>query len=149
MPKNKEIKPILLRLNNADVAAMIDEIEAKGIYKSRNELINKMLQYGAPELYNRLFDTKKYTKTVTGNSGAEIVLEQLNDIATRQRNEATAHDEIFTLLSIIEFLTTTLLNIELAKSKGEPVSSSDVENGLYSTLPAKLEKLKNSISGKI
>ena len=139
----------LVRLNNSDVAEMINEIERAGIYKSKNELINKILEYGVPEVYERVFGKRKNTKSVTGNNGAEVVLEQLSEIGARQKKEGKEHDELFALMTIIEFLTTTLVNIEIAKSEGVTVAKSDIENGLYASLPEKLERLKNEISGRL
>ena len=139
----------LVRLNNSDVADMINEIEQAGVYKSKNELINKILEYGVPEVYERVFGRRKNTKSVTGNTGTEVVLEQLSEIGARQKKEVKEHDELFALMTVIEFLTTTLVNIELAKSEGVAVSKTDVENGLYASLPEKLERLKNEISGRL
>ena len=78
-----------------------------------------------------------------------MVLEQLSEIGARQKKEVKEHDELFALMTVIEFLTTTLVNIELAKSEGVTVSKTDVENGLYASLPEKLERLKNEISGRL
>lgn len=149
MKKEKYSTEFLVRLNNADVAEMINELLETKVFKSRNELINKMLTYGAPEVYERVFHRRKNTKSVTGASGAEMMMEQLGDVIERQKKEVKEHDEMFTLLTVVEFLTTNLLNIEIAKSSGTTVSKTDIENGLYATLPEKLERLKASISGKI
>lgn len=147
--KKYDNKPIMLRLNNSDVLDIIEEIESANIYKSKNELINKILSYGAPILYEKIFDKRKYTKPLTGGSGAEVVMEKLKDIEQRQKKESRAHDELIGLLAIIEYLTTTLVNIELAKINGETLSENDVLNGVYSTLPEKLEEIKKLLSGKI
>ena len=148
MSKKIENKPIMLRLNNVDVLTMINEIDKANIYKSKNELINKMLEYGAPELYNRVFNKSNYTKSTTTN-GIELLLSKLNDIETHQKKRAGAENEIFSLLTIIEFLTTTLLNIEIAKIEGKGVSVDGINAGLYATLPAQLENLKSQLLGKL
>ena len=149
MPKKTiDNKPIMLRLSNLDVIEMIGELDEAKIYKSKNELINKMLEYGAPELYTRIFGKAKYTK-VTTSSSVELILEKLDEMTSRQRSSANTENELFSLLSIIEFLTTTLLNIELAKANGETVTEGQVTAGLYSTLPPKLEALKNKLAGRL
>lgn len=146
MAKKIDNKPIMLRLNNIDVLTMINEIEATGIYKSKNELINKMLEYGAPEVYNRVFKKNTYTKS-TG--GIELLIEKLDNIEARQKRRTGTENEIFSLLSIIEFLTTTLLNIEISKAEGRTVSADGITAGIYATLPEKLEKLKSQLLGKL
>ena len=143
-----ENKPIMLRLSNLDVLKMIEEIDGANIYKSKNELLNKMLEYGAPEVYNRVFVKNNYTK-LTGSSSVEVLMEKIDDISTRQKKSAGASNEIFSLLSIIEFLTTTLLNIEIAKANGETVSAENINAGIYATLPEKLENLKSQLLGKL
>ena len=148
MGNKVENKPIMLRLNNLDVLKMIEEIDGANIYKSKNELINKMLEYGAPEVYNRVFGKNTYTK-LTGSSSVEVLMQKIDDIETRQKKSAGTTNEIFSLLSIIEFLTTTLLNIEIAKSKGETVSEENINAGLYAVLPEKLEALKSQLLGKL
>lgn len=138
----------MLRLSNLDVLKMIEEIDGANIYKSKNELLNKMLEYGAPEVYNRVFGKNNYTK-LTGSSSVEVLMEKIDDISTRQKKSAGASNEIFSLLSIIEFLTTTLLNIEIAKANGETVSAENINAGIYATLPEKLENLKSQLLGKL
>ena len=149
MPKKTiDNKPIMLRLNNLDVIETIAELEALNIYKSKNELINKMLEYGAPELYTRIIGKPRTSQQLT-TSSVELINQKLDDLSARQSSSLATENELFSLLSIIEFLATNLLNIELAKTKGETVTESNVSSGLYSTLPPKLEALKNKLAGRL
>lgn len=138
MKKNEEKAKnrVSLRVENLEMLEMLDSLEAKGAYRSKNEILNRAVEIGLPVLYNAIF-SKKQMKTQEKNDvdGAKDVA-AIKNIVVQQS----------ITLNMLEYLLATLYNIEAARAEGVEVTREFLESGCLEQLPANLAEVKKEMT---
>lgn len=131
-----------VRIYDEQMLDYIDELLGAGFFASKNEIINRAVEYGLPLIYSELFGKKVA-------SGAQNVRQSDIDFGEQMRKDLREMrltlDDLFVVMNIIEYITTTSFNLKLAELNGIAVADDDVRSGIYSQLPQQLQEVKNEI----
>lgn len=120
---------------------MMDALCAKnGAYKSKNELINRALEFAIPELYNAYFAQKVAPIVMT--SQGEVPKKLAKDVAALKNMLSQQSIEI----NMLEYLCAFLYNVEAAKAEGIEITKEFIESGVLEQLPANLEEVKRELT---
>lgn len=131
-----------IRIYDEQMLDYIDELISAGFFTSKNEIINRAVEYGLPLVYRELFGKK-----IAVGSKSETATKADDDEQLRKdmREIRLTLDDLFVVTNIIEYMTTTSYNLKLADINGITVADDDVRSGIYSQLPRQLQEIKNEI----
>lgn len=146
MAKNKsnEIRKFsqTIRIYDEQMLDYIDELLGAGYFASKNEIVNRAVEYGLPLIYSELFGKKI---AGGGPSGNILNTDSGEQIKKDLREMRLTLDELFVIMNIIEYITTTSYNLQRAELNGIDIADDDVQSGIYSQLPQNLQEVKNEI----
>lgn len=144
MSKEIDVKTIkhTVRIYDDELLTYIDELYNTGNFPSKNAVINKSIEFGIPLLYKELLGKK-----LKENGALDTNQRKENEemISKMLREIRLTTDDIFIVLNIIEYLTTTIFNMELSKLTNISITDDQVRAGLLSDLPDNLQKVKNEV----
>ena len=75
--------------------------------------------------------------------------QKLDEIEKKLKEMSYPLDDVLVLMSMVEMITSTLYNIEVARLKGEAVSADLLESGYFSALPANLQEIKDRLIARM
>ncbi|MDR3262964.1 MAG: hypothetical protein LBT30_01475 [Clostridiales bacterium] len=131
-----------VRIYDDDLLSYIEELHQTKQFNSRNDVINKGIEFGIPMLYKEIFGKrlKEFGALLPARDteNEQLVVKKLKEISLTT-------DDIFIVLNLLEYLTTTIYNIELSKLNGISITDDEVRSGLLSELPSNLQKVKDEV----
>lgn len=140
--KKNDIKKnrFLIRINDDDTLTYFYDLLNSGLFSSQNELLNRCLERGVPEIYKEYF--KNYPKGFERASALEM--EEVRTQKELKELRLTV-DELFVMMNILESLVATIYNAQLKAIDGEPITVDMFESGLLADLPEYLASVKNEM----
>lgn len=141
MTRIKDIKKnnFLVRIQDDDILSYIYDLLNSGIFASQNELLNRCLEAGVPEVYKEQF--QRYPKGCARDG--ETIEEQKTQKELKELRLTV--DELFVLMNISESLLATLYNTKLKEIEGESITSEMFDSGLLADLPPVLAEAKQEL----
>jgi hypothetical protein len=125
-----------IRIYDESIWQKIEELEESGTFRSFNDIINRALAIGIPELYERTFNFEEYYGEEMSKTNDDVQ-HTLNKILALL-NEATLND------NMTHWLLSSLFNAECRRADDVTVSSDMLKDGSLSSLPDMLEKIQNN-----
>lgn len=125
---------LTLRIENESLLQSLAELEKSGVWRSRNEILNRALSEGFP-----ILAALACGKTA-GTSVPELdIRKDIHALKALLSQNAIS-------LNMIEYLTTILYNIEGAKADGIEITPEFLESGSLEQLPEALSKVKKQMT---
>lgn len=124
-----------LRIDNVDTVKMLDELAKQGAFKSKNEVINRALEYGLPILHGVIFGKSKKTQEINVEEVAKEIVAMKTMLVNHTIN-----------LNVIEYLLSFLYNVEVARADGIEITRDFIESGCLEQLPDNLAEVKREMT---
>lgn len=132
MEKLKNV--ITLRIENIDTLNMLEKMYEKGVFRSKNEILNRALAYGLPILEAAIFGKGKKTQEESGEIARELA--GLKNLLVQQSIN----------INVLENLLAFLYNVETAKAEGIEITTEFIESGCLETLPENIAEVKKEMT---
>jgi len=145
--KKKDIKKnyFTLRINDAETLTLMEELWAAKLYESKNDLLNRALRIGMEELHRKTFKSRRmFDAEVAGILDEDTK----NDLIKRLEQIYNGVEDTFVMMTILEYLISTLFNVKALELLGEKVSNEMMLTGLLAELPKALAGIKKEIIGR-
>lgn len=126
---------ITIRIEKIDTVKMIDALAAQGAFRSKNEILNRALEYGLPLVNATIFGKSKITQ---GENSRELARE-LAGIKNQIVQQSIT-------VNVIETLLAFLYNVETAKAEGIEITKEFIESGVLETLPENIAEVKREMT---
>ncbi|MDR3318381.1 MAG: hypothetical protein LBS99_03005 [Clostridiales bacterium] len=125
----------LVRVASENTLILLEEIMKNGYFSTKNAMLNRCLDVGAPLLLRQI--TGKDFNAVEQTSAVASP-----DIERKLKQLEINGEDLFVLLNVIEHMTATLYNAKLCELSGEPIAAEDLMSGRLSVLPDNLNAVK-------
>ncbi len=136
-----------VRLSDTNTLSSIEELLATKLYASGNILLNRAVEIGISEIYAKVFARNGTVSAAQAGNGTGP--QPAGDLERMVKQNILTLDDVFVILNILEYMTSTLYNIELAKINNLPVSDDMVRSGVFSDLPDNLQAVKNELMARL
>ena len=126
-----------IRLKDKRTIGYLDELMSTGRWASFNELANEILDFGAIDLYRRMFDTKAYADEHKKNENEQIIA-KLNALLS-------ASDELSVNVAIVKAFEQITYTIWKVGQTGGRVRVEDIEEGTILEMPKVLQDIEDEM----
>lgn len=125
---------ITIRIEKVDTLNMLETLAKQGTFRSKNDVLNRALEYGLPILNAAIYGNGK--KTQEENVEVARDLAAIKNILVQQTIG----------LNVIETLLAFLYNVETAKAEGIEITKEFIDSGVLETLPDNIAEVKREIT---
>lgn len=150
MPKNsidKKKNSFYLRIYDDDLLTSVYELAETQQFSSMNDLLCQALAIGIEKIYLKFGKRKALSSTV---EPVVSEMQKTDELLYRVKNMELTIDDIFVMLNIIEIMTTTLYNVEAAKTNNETeITAELMDSGYFSMLPGRYQDIKDKLISRI
>lgn len=140
--QDKRKNAFWLRVYDDETLQSIYELFDTKQFDSMNDLLNRAVSAGIEKIY--LEYGKRRVLPFAGEPTEQPNV-RLEAIEKKLKEMSLSLDDVLVLMSMVEMLTSTLYNVTVARSKGEPVDATLIESGYFSTLPEQLQEIKDRL----
>lgn len=126
-----------IRLKDKRTIGYLDELMSTGRWASFNELANEIFDFGALDLYRRMFDTKAYADEHKKNENEQIIA-KLNALLS-------ASDELSVNVAIVKAFEQITYTIWKIGQTGGRVRVEDIEEGTILEMPKVLQDIEDEM----
>lgn len=140
--QDKKRNSFWLRVYDNDVLTSIYELIDTKQFDSMNDLLGRAVAIGIEKIYAEFGKRKALSSPIAPAVPDD---RKIDEAIKRLREMELTVNDVFVMMSIIETMTTTLYNIEAAKSKGEPVSAELMDSGFFAELPKSFQEVKDTL----
>ena len=126
-----------IRLKDKRTIGYLDELMSTGRWASFNELANEIFDFGALDLYRRMFDTKAYADEHKKNENEQIIA-KLNALLS-------ASDELSVNVAIVKAFEQITYTIWKVGQTGGRVRVEDIEEGTILEMPKVLQDIEDEM----
>ena len=127
-----------VRVNNATTLELLNDLIEEKVFDSTNILINKILDAGIVDF------ARRYLKKKISTTG-EPSEEQQYSVPRGVKQVEHTVDDMYVVVSLLEYLVTSIFNERCATLAGEKVSAENMRAGHYSELTSGLQEVKKLI----
>ena len=135
-----------LRVYDVETLKSIYELYDTKQFESMNDLLNRAVRAGIEKMY---IDYGKRGALKAPTAVPVQDSQKLDEIEKKLKEMSYPLDDVLVLMSMVEMITSTLYNIEVARLKGEAVSADLLESGYFSALPANLQEIKDRLIARM
>ena len=126
-----------IRLKDKRTIGYLDELMSTGRWASFNELAIEIFDFGALDLYRRMFDTKAYADEHKKNENEQIIA-KLNALLS-------ASDELSVNVAIVKAFEQITYTIWKVGQTGGRVRVEDIEEGTILEMPKVLQDIEDEM----
>lgn len=138
-----------LRVYDVETIKSIHELFDTKQFDSMNDLLNRAVRVGIEKLYLDFGKRRKLqAKTEGGEAGPKLDV-RFESVDRRLKEMSLSIDDVLVLMSMLEMLTSTLYNVELARIKGERLTPDLIDSGYFSTLPPAMQEIKDKLIARM
>ena len=149
MPKTTQDKKrnmFSVRIYDNDVLTSVYELFATKQFDSMNDLLSRSVAIGIEKIYAEFGTRKALSAPVVPAVPDE---RKLDEALKRLRDMELTLNDTFVMMSVIETMTTTLYNIEAAKTRGDEISPELMDSGFFAELPKSYQEVKDQLISRI
>lgn len=125
---------ITIRIENIDTLKMLEALSAHGAFHSKNEILNRALEYGLPLVNATIYGKGRKTQEESAEVAREIAA--IKNILVQQTIG----------LNVLETLLAFLYNVETAKAEGIEITKEFIDSGVLETLPDNIAEVKREMT---
>ena len=149
MPKKTQDKKknmFSVRIYDDDVLTSVYELWETRQFDSLNDLLGRAVAIGIEEIYAEFGKRKALSSPITPEVPDE---RKIDEAIKRLRDMELTLNDTFVMMSVIETMTTTLYNIEAAKTRGGEISAELMDSGFFAELPNSYQEVKDQLIRRI
>lgn len=142
MKVDKKKNTFYVRIYDDDILTSVYELFETKQFASMNDLMNKALALGIEKIYLTYGKRRALSSAIEPETPAS---ESLEKVSQQLRNMELTINDLFVMMNVLEIMSATLYNVEVAKNSGEAVSAELMDSGYFSTLPERYQEIKDKL----
>lgn len=142
MKTDKKKNTFYIRVYDDDVLTSVYELYGTKQFDSMNDLMNKALAIGLEKIYLSYGKRRALSSAVEPETP---ISESHREVINRLKNMELTINDLFVMMNVLEIMSATLYNVEVAKNSGETVSAELMDSGYFSNLPERYQEIKDKL----